>query len=52
MYGSAKATFVGQHFRARGCFVSTVGRDEGVIREYIKNPEKEDEGLDQLGLWR
>jgi hypothetical protein len=25
---------------------STVGRDESVIREYIKNQEKEDERLD------
>lgn len=43
---------VGQHFWARGYFVSTVGRDESVIREYIRNQEKEDERLDQLGLWR
>ena len=26
--------------------------DETVIREYIKNQEKEDERMDQLGLWR
>lgn len=44
--------FVGQHFWARGYFVSTVGRDEAVIREYIKNQEKEDDRLDQLGLWK
>ena len=29
-----------------------VGRDEQVIREYIRNQEKEDERLEQLGLWR
>ncbi|WP_373692589.1 transposase [Acidovorax sp.] len=29
-------TLVGQHFWARGYFVSTVGRDEAVIREYIQ----------------
>ena len=52
VYGERKRNFVGQHFWARGYFVSTVGRDEGVIREYIKNQEKEDERLDQLGLWR
>ena len=28
------------------------GRDETVIREYIKNQEKEDQRLDQLNLWR
>jgi len=52
VYGERKRNFVGQHFWARGYFVSTVGRDEAVIREYIKNQEKEDERLDQLVLWR
>ena len=51
-YGERKRSFVGQHFWARGYFVSTVGRDESVIRAYIRNQEKEDERLDQLGLWR
>ena len=49
-YGERKRNFVGQHFWARGYFVSTVGRDEGVIREYIKNQEEEDKRLDQLKL--
>ena len=31
---------------------ATVGRDETVIRDYIKNQEKEDQRLDQLNLWR
>ena len=52
VYGERKRNFVGQHFWARGYFVSTVGRDETMIREYIRNQEKEDERLDQLGLWR
>ena len=52
VYGERKRNFVGQHFWARGFFVSTVGRDETVIREYIKNQEKEDVRLDQLALWR
>jgi putative transposase len=52
VYGERKRNFVGQHFWARGYFVSTVGRDETVIREYIKKQEKEDERLDQLALWR
>ena len=52
VYGEHKRNFVGQHFWARGFFVSTVGRDEAVIREYIKKQEKEDEQLDQLALWR
>ena len=45
-------SFVGQHLWARGYFVSTVGRDEEMIRQYIRNQEQEDERLDQLGLWR
>ena len=45
-----KRNFVGQHFWARGYFVSTVGRDEAVIREYIRNQEIEDKRQDQLRL--
>ena len=52
VYGERKRNFVGQQFWARGYFVSTVGRDEAVVREYIKKQEQEDERLDQLGLWR
>jgi putative transposase len=37
VYGERKRNFVGQTFWARGYFVSTVGRDETVIREYIRN---------------
>jgi REP element-mobilizing transposase RayT len=39
-----------RHFWARGYFVSTVGRDEEVIRKYIRDQEKEDERLEQLKL--
>jgi putative transposase len=52
VYGERKRNFTGQSFWARGYFVSTVGRDEEVIRNYIRNQEKEDERLEQLGLWR
>ncbi len=52
VYGERKRNFVGQHFWARGYFVSTVGRDETVIREYIRNQEKEDQRLDQMSLLR
>ena len=51
-YGERKRNFVGQHFWARGYFVSTVGRDDEVIRQYIRNQEKEDQRLEQLNLWR
>lgn len=50
VYGERKRNFVGQHFWARGYFVSTVGRDEEVIRKYIQDQEKEDERLEQLNL--
>ena len=43
-----KQNFVGQHFWARGYFVSTVGRDETVIREYIRKQEAEGRRQDQL----
>ena len=52
VHGERKRNFVGQHFWARGFFVSPVGGDEAVVREYIKRQEQEDERLDQLGLWR
>ena len=52
VYGERKRNFVGQNFWARGYFVSTVGRDEEVIREYIRNQEKADERLEQMKLWQ
>ena len=52
VYGERKRNFTGQHFWARGYFVSTVGRNEGAIREYIRQQEKEDARLEQLNLWR
>ena len=42
--------FNGENFWARGYFVSTVGLDEEVVREYIRNQEKNDENRDQLKL--
>ena len=51
VYSERKRNFVGEHFWARGYFVSTVGRDEAVIRDYIRKQEQEDIRLDQLGLW-
>jgi putative transposase len=51
-YGEHKQNFAGQHFWARGYFVSSVGRDETAIREYIRNQEVEDKRLDQLKMWK
>ena len=50
MYVGRKRNYVGQHFWARGYFASTVGRDEQVIREYIRHQEKEDRRVDQMQL--
>ena len=50
VYGERKRNFVGQHFWARGYFVSTVGRDEAVIRAYIRHQEREDQRLEQMNL--
>jgi putative transposase len=50
-FGGRKWNFTGQHFWARGYFASTVGRDEKVIREYIKKQEQEDRRLDQLNMF-
>ncbi len=43
--------FKGYHFWARGYFVSTVGIDEGTIREYVRDQEKNDQKLDQQRLF-
>jgi putative transposase len=49
-YLGVRRNYVGQHFWARGYFVSTVGRDEEAIREYIRKQELEDKRQDQLQL--
>ncbi len=43
--------FQGYYFWARGYFVSTVGIDEGTLREYIRDQEKNDQKLDQQRLF-
>lgn len=47
-YADRKRNFAGQHFWARGYFVSTVGREEEKIRECIRHQESEDKRIDQL----
>jgi len=49
-YGERKRNFTGQHFWARGYFVSTVGADENTVREYIQKQEAEDRRIEQLKL--
>ncbi len=50
-YLGRRQNFTGQHFWARGYFVSTVGRDEATIREYIKKQQAEDPRLDHLDMF-
>ena len=42
--------FTGFHFWARGYCVSTVGLDEAVIRDYIRNQEEEEKHQEQQNL--
>ena len=42
--------FLGQKFWARGCFVTTIGWDEELIRAYIRNQELADRQLEQFEL--
>ena len=49
-YAGRPRNFVGQHFWARGYFVSTVGRDEQAIRTYIREQEQEERRQEQLRL--
>jgi putative transposase len=50
-YGGRLRNFVGEHFWARGYFVSTVGRDEEAVRRYIQAQETEERRLEQLELF-
>jgi len=42
----------GMHIWARGYFVSTVGIDREVIRQYVKNQQNDQIHEDQLRLWK
>ncbi len=50
VFSGRRKNFAGQHFWARGYYVSTVGKDEQVVRKYIKEQEATDHQLDQLQL--
>ena len=52
VFADRNSIFAGQYSWARGHFVSTVGRDEEVSRNHIRQQENEDERQDQFGLWR
>jgi putative transposase len=50
-FGARKRNFTGQHFWARGYYVSTAGKDEEAVRRYIQAQEEADQKLDQLQLF-
>ena len=50
-YMGRRKNFTGQSFWARGYYVSTVGRDEAVVRNYIRHQEEEDKRIEQLDLF-
>jgi putative transposase len=50
VYAGRRRNFVGQHFWARGYWVSTVGKNEAAVRRYIQDQEKEDQRLEPLEL--
>ena len=50
-FSGRRQNSTGQHFWARGYYVSTVGRDEGIVRRYIQGQQEEDRRLDQLDLF-
>ena len=49
-YGNRKRNFTGEHFWARGYFVSTIGKDEQKVKEYVRKQQAEDKRVDQLRL--
>ena len=50
VYAGRRRNFVGQHFWARGYWVSTIGKNEAAVRRYIQEQEREDKRLEQLEL--
>ena len=49
-YAGKRKNFTGEQFWARGYFVSTVGKDEKMIQDYIRSQVAEDKRVDQLKL--
>ena len=49
-YARLKYKYGNRHFWSRGYYVSTVGKNERVIKEYIKNQLQEDCAADQISM--
>jgi putative transposase len=50
-YSGRQRNFRGENFWARGYYVSTVGKDEELVKAYIRNQEAEDQKFDQQELF-
>ena len=51
VWAGRRRNYAGQHFWARGYWVSTVGRDEASVRRYIQEQDREDQRRDQMELF-
>ncbi len=49
-YANLKYKYGSRHFCAKGYFVDTVGKNEKVIAEYIRNQLQEDKIYDQMSM--
>ena len=49
-HANLKYKYGSRHFWARGYFVDTVGKNEKVIAEYIRNQLQEDKLYDQMSM--
>ena len=50
-YAGKKKNFTGEQFWARGYYVSTVGKDEEKIKEYVRHQQSEDKRIEQMRLY-
>jgi putative transposase len=50
-FGGRQRNFTGCNFWARGYYVSTAGRDEEIIRRYIREQQEEDKRVEQLKMF-
>ena len=49
-FGNKARNYKGESFWTRGLFVSTVGLDEEMVREYIRTQDERDKYFDQQDL--
>ena len=49
-HAELKYKYGNKHFWCRGYYVSTVGKNEKAVQEYIRNQEKEDIMSDQISI--